>query len=115
MTTFPGSTGSLALEAEGEMSLRQMSKACELELTLAKRSQEATTSPGSGYSGLEEHSSPLHGFLEHSMTFLFPVLFVLNLYLSLSQLHELDWLWLAILTIPLSLVLGDLISGVVHW
>lgn len=115
MTTFPGSTGSLALEAEGEKSLRQMSKAGELEMILGERAPGTATHRASGYSGLEEHSTPLHAFLEHSTTFLFPVLFALNLYLSMSQLHELDWLWLVLLAIPLSLVLGDLVSGLVHW
>ena len=37
------------------------------------------------------------------------------MYFSLSQLHELDLLWLTLLAIPLSLVLGDLVSGLVHW
>jgi ubiquitin-conjugating enzyme E2 variant len=68
-----------------------------------------------GYSGVEEHSTPFHAFLEHSTTFIFPLLLVASLYFSLSQLHELELLWLALLAIPLSLILGDLVSGLVHW
>ena len=43
------------------------------------------------------------------------MLLVASLYFSLSQLHELELLWLALLALPLSLVLGDLVSGLVHW
>lgn len=68
-----------------------------------------------GYSGVEEHSTPFHAFLEHSSTFLFPILLVASLYFSLSQLYEMELLWLTIVAIPLSLVLGDLVSGLVHW
>jgi hypothetical protein len=69
----------------------------------------------SGYSGVEEHSGPLHSFLEHSTLMLFPIVFVLNLHWAGSRLYELELLWLVALAIPLGIVGGDFISGIVHW
>ena len=71
--------------------------------------------PATDYSGLQEHSGPLHSFLEHSTLFLFPLVFGLNLYLGLSRLYELELLWLVVLGIPLGLVFGDFVTGMVHW
>lgn len=68
-----------------------------------------------GYSGIEEHSSPFHSFLEHGMSWLFPVVLLLNLYYGMMRLHALDSLWLVLLAIPIAVVAGDFISGVVHW
>ena len=69
----------------------------------------------SGYSGAAEHSGPLHSFLEHSTLLIFPVVFVLNLHWAGSRLYELELLWLIALAIPLGIVGGDFISGLVHW
>src|SRR6267143_1353351 len=69
----------------------------------------------SDYSGIEEHSGPLHSFLEYATSVIFPVLFVLNLYWASSRLYELDLLWLIALTVPLGVIGGDLVSGIVHW
>jgi hypothetical protein len=69
----------------------------------------------SGYSGEHEQSTPFHSFLEHSTVFLFPVAFGLTLYFGLARLYHLDGLWWALLAIPLGVVGGDLISGLVHW
>lgn len=69
----------------------------------------------SGYSGIEEKSGPIHSFVEHVMTYAFPVLSAANLYLALGQF---DWgtLILAVMIgLPLAWVLADFISGVVHW
>ncbi len=41
-----------------------------------------------GYSGIEEHSTPFHAFLEYSMSLLFPALFVLCFYFSFSPAVE---------------------------
>jgi plasmanylethanolamine desaturase len=71
--------------------------------------------PAPGYSGIAEHSTPAHSFLEHSTSILFPVLFVPNVYFSFDRLYQLELLWLAALAIPLALVLGDFVGGVVHW
>jgi hypothetical protein len=71
--------------------------------------------PSSGYSGVEEHSGPLHSFLEHSTLLIFPVVFVLNLHWAGSRLYELELLWLIALAVPLGIVGGDFISGIVHW
>lgn len=68
-----------------------------------------------GYSGVVEHSTPLHSFVEHSMFFAFPPLFVAVSYLAAARLYELELLWLVAVAVPLSLVLGDLVTGVVHW
>src|SRR2546423_11262583 len=69
----------------------------------------------SGYSGLEEHSAPLHAFLEYATSLVFPVLFALNLYWASSHLYELELLWLLALAVPLGVIGGDFVSGIVHW
>lgn len=75
----------------------------------------ASASPAPGYSGIAEHTTPVHAFLEHSTSILFPVLFVPNVYFSFDRLNELELLWLAALAIPLALVLADFVGGLVHW
>jgi hypothetical protein len=74
-----------------------------------------TRNASSGYSGVEEHSGPLHSFLEHSTLLIFPVVFLLNLHWAGSRLYELELLWLVALAVPLGIVGGDFISGIVHW
>ncbi|HEY6230015.1 MAG TPA: fatty acid desaturase CarF family protein [Pyrinomonadaceae bacterium] len=69
----------------------------------------------SGYSGVVEHSGPLHSFLEHSTLLIFPVVFFLNLHWAGSRLYELELLWLIAFAVPLGIVGGDFISGIVHW
>ncbi|MGQ0761767.1 MAG: fatty acid desaturase CarF family protein [Acidobacteriota bacterium] len=69
----------------------------------------------SGYSGIEEKSGPLHSFVEHVMTYAFPVLSAANLYLALGQF---DWVTLILaitIGLPLAWVLADFVSGLVHW
>ncbi len=68
-----------------------------------------------GYSGITEHTTPAHAFLEHATLILFPVLFGTNVYFSFDRLYELELLWLAALAIPLAFVLGDFVGGLVHW
>ena len=77
--------------------------------------QNGNSNPGSGYSGIHEHSGPLHSFLEHATLLMFPILFALNLYWASSRLYELKLLWLLTLAIPLGVILGDFVSGLVHW
>jgi plasmanylethanolamine desaturase len=71
--------------------------------------------PAPGYSGIPEHSTPAHAFVEHSSTILFPILFIPNVYFSFDRLYDLELLWLAALAIPFALVLGDFVGGLVHW
>lgn len=73
------------------------------------------TLPGSGYSGINERSALFHAFLEHSMTILFPLLFIPNVYFAVNRLWELELIWLVALAIPLSFLWSDLVSGLVHW
>ena len=54
-------------------------------------------------------------FLEYSTSLFFPVLFALNLHWASTRLYELDLLWLIALAIPLGILGGDLVSGIVHW
>jgi hypothetical protein len=115
MSTFMRNTGSLALNAKQNILLGPSQSAAESSASVSDRTVDKAALLAAGYSGVEEHSTPFHAFLEHSTTYLFPVMLVLSLYFSLSQLHELELLWLALLAIPLSLVLGDLVSGLVHW
>ena len=69
----------------------------------------------SGYSGIREPSAPLHAFLEYSTSLTFPVLFALNLQWAGSRLYDYELLWLIALAIPVGVVGGDFISGIVHW
>lgn len=69
----------------------------------------------SGYSGVEDQSGPLHSFLEHSTTYVFPLLFALNVYWAINLLVELERHWLVALALPIGVLGGDLVSGVVHW
>jgi hypothetical protein len=91
----------------GPLSMNEVESAAR---TLALMNPE---SPNGG--SISEPSTPLHSFLEHSTLFLFPLLFGLNLYFGLSRLYELELLWLVALGIPLGLVFGDLVTGIVHW
>ncbi len=77
--------------------------------------RHTTNDSSSGYSGLEEHSAPLHAFLEYSTVVIFPFLLGLNLHWASTRLYELELFWLIALAIPAGLVGGDFISGVVHW
>lgn len=79
------------------------------------RNENARVHQAAGYSGMEEHSGPLHSFLEHSTLLLFPIVIVLNLHWAGSRLYELELLWLVALAIPLGILGGDFISGLVHW
>jgi ubiquitin-conjugating enzyme E2 variant len=85
------------------------------ETSTAESARETDSNPPSGYSGAEEHSGPLHAFLEHSMLYAFPFVFVLCLFCSINRLYELELLWLAALAIPIAPLWGDLVSGLVHW
>lgn len=60
-------------------------------------------------------SWPLHSFLEHSATILFPFLFVSALLLSCQQLSETGAGWLTVPGALLGLVFGDFVTGLVHW
>jgi TMEM189-like protein len=78
---------------------------------------DKTVNPDSsvGYSGMEEHSGPVHSFLEHTSLLIFPLVFAFNLHWGSSRLYELGLLWLIALAIPLGVVGGDFVSGIVHW
>jgi len=69
----------------------------------------------SGYSGIDDHSGPLHSFLEYATSLVFPVLLILNLYWSGNRLYELELLWLLVFAVPVGILGGDFISGIVHW
>lgn len=68
-----------------------------------------------GYSGIEEHSAPLHSFMEHAMTILFPVMLAAVLYFSLARLFEINLLWTLLIALPVAWAVGDLVSGISHW
>jgi len=74
-----------------------------------------TRDSSSGYSGVEEHSAPLHAFLEYSTFAMFPILFGVNLHWAGTLLYASELSWLIVLAIPIGVVGGDFISGIVHW
>ena len=69
----------------------------------------------SGYSGLTEESGAFHSFLEHAATYSFFLLFAAALYFSISRLAGHSRLWLIVFAVPLGMVAGDFVSGLVHW
>jgi hypothetical protein len=79
------------------------------------RAPRDSATPPAGYSGMVERSTPAHALLEHSTSILFPLLFVPSVYFSFDRLYDLELLWLAALAIPLALVMGDFVGGLVHW
>ncbi len=102
----------LDLETEQSGSLGQTDQSTAVE---GLSTAESIPNPSNGYSGLVEHSTPFHAFLEHTSSFLFPVLLVPNLYFAIDRLYEIEMLWLGALAIPIALVSGDLVGGLVHW
>jgi len=86
-----------------------------VEISTTESQRELKSLLARGYSGVHEQSAPFHSFLEHSALWLFPFLFGVTVYLSLARLYHLDGLWSILLAIPLGIVGGDLVSGVVHW
>jgi ubiquitin-conjugating enzyme E2 variant len=105
---------SIDLENERISSPRQ-AQTGQLAEAVVLTPHASPASPRPGYSGIAEHTTPAHAFLEHSTSVLFPALFVPNVYFSFDRLYELELLWLAALAIPLALVLGDFVGGLVHW
>ncbi len=87
----------------------------QIEARDAASDQDQVVMPPPGYSGVAEPTTAFHTFLEHTTTLLFPILFVPNFYFPLDRLYELELLWLGLLAIPIALVLGDFIGGLVHW
>jgi ubiquitin-conjugating enzyme E2 variant len=86
-----------------------------MEISTTESPHELQSLLARGYSGVHEQSDPFHSFLEHSTLLLFPFVFGVTVYLSLARLYHVDGLWSVLLAIPLGIVGGDLLSGVVHW
>jgi hypothetical protein len=80
-----------------------------------EKSEQLTRNPLPGYSGIQEHSNPFHSFLEYSTLFLFPFALGLTLYLGLVRLYEIKMVWWALVAVPIALIGGDLVTGLVHW
>lgn len=64
---------------------------------------------------VEEQSGPIHSFLEHVMTYSFPVLWVANLYTAVDALSAQGLLWTILIAVPLAWILSDLLTGILHW
>ncbi|HWN10181.1 MAG TPA: fatty acid desaturase CarF family protein [Pyrinomonadaceae bacterium] len=110
MSGFVQNPGSFAAKPEWQVTSRAATHAENVEGASAD-----DLGPRPGYSGVQEHVSTFHSFLEYSTLILFPFLFLPNFYLSFTSLYEQELVWLILLAIPVSLLGGDLISGVVHW
>lgn len=97
----------------GELSQNLLLRSAELADT--QNSDQFKQIPLPGYSGIPEPSTPFHSVLEHSMLFLFPVLLFLTLYFGLVRLYEIKMFWWALVAVPIALIGGDLVTGLVHW
>ncbi|MBC8030423.1 MAG: kua-ubiquitin conjugating enzyme hybrid localization domain protein [Pyrinomonadaceae bacterium] len=105
--------GSFSAPAQWDLTSRPLA---ETEDAAANaHADDVTANPRTGYSGVQKHESAFHSFLEYLMLSLFPVLFLPNLYLSLNRLYEQEMIWLVVLAIPIALLAGDFVSGMVHW
>jgi len=100
----------LTLDVE-ELAPAQLLRSAEISTT----ENELKTLLERGYSGVHEKSSPFHSFLEHSMLFIFPFLLTATVYVSLARLYHLEVLWSVLLAIPLGILAGDFVTGLVHW
>jgi plasmanylethanolamine desaturase len=79
------------------------------------QSRIAASEASHGTSATHATSTPLHSFLEHSMLILFPFAFFPALYLSTNLLYEQQLIWLVVPALLLGIVIGDFVTGVVHW
>lgn len=109
MSAPPRNNNSLMFEAAVEVSSQ-----AQID-EIVPTANEKSSTPPRGYSGIEEHSAPLHAFLEHSMLYAFPIVFTLCTYLSVKRLYELDLAWWTLLAVLIAPLWGDLVSGLVHW
>lgn len=83
--------------------------------SLSNSSNPLVSMTGSGYSGIDEKSGPLHSLVEQVMTYAFAILVTINLYLAI---REFDWLSLVLIMMiaaPIAWVLADFVSGLIHW
>ena len=65
--------------------------------------------------GLEEHAGPLHLAVEWMAFLTFPFVLGATFYAAGWHLQNAGWLWVIALLIPLGILLGDFVSGFVHW
>jgi hypothetical protein len=107
--------GSTEKENRRPDSLSSQGRIAESTMSASLENKKISTNSSAGYSGLVEHSGPFHSFLEHASVLIFPVVLVLDLYLASSDLYKLELLWLIAVAIPLGVILGDFVSGIVHW
>lgn len=80
---------------------------------IASAHDSGNTAPGD--SNLAEESNAFHSLLEHAATYSFLILFATVLYNLLTHLAQQQRLWLIMPAIPLGLLAGDFVSGLVHW
>ena len=83
--------------------------------TESAQSRHIASEASPGTRATHASSAPLHSFLEHSMLILFPFAFFPALYLSTNRLYELQLIWLIVPALLLGIIIGDFVTGVVHW
>jgi ubiquitin-conjugating enzyme E2 variant len=105
----PETTGALGQTLKSESALQSLSAGS------LRADDVSVVAAQSGYSGIEEKSSPVHSFVEHVMTYAFPGFCVANLYLALGQFGWVTLILAIAIGLPLAWVLADFVSGLVHW
>lgn len=78
-------------------------------------SKNTSSAPAAEDADLEDASSPLHSLVERVMTCCFPFSLLTVVYFSGAHLAQLDFAWTLLLAIPLGWVMGDFVTGMVHW
>lgn len=68
-----------------------------------------------GYSGEEEDPGKVMSVILHISVYIFPFLFLGTLFYSLKNMYETHSLWTMAITFPIAWLLGDFVTGIVHW
>ena len=85
------------------------------EINLEDEEFDLSNLPPPGFSGEEENPGPFMSFVFHTVTYLFPFLFVATVYFSLNNLMGMRLTWTIVPALVASWFLADFITGLVHW
>lgn len=76
---------------------------------------EIKSSIPEGYSGEEEDPGTVMSVLLHICVYLYPLVFLSGLILSIYNLYNQGFLWLTLPAFIVAWIAGDVLTGLVHW